>query len=955
MGYAQDDEAEPSPAEAGGPGPTSMAADLREAELVGLREALWADRERWAREDEEEAVAAAEQRRQREEQLQRASEAEWQRQQRRQEEGQLTDDEEQGRREGWDRQQRMERQRVVEEDVAAEAERGRRAAVRREAERAASHRIAELEAAREGRRSPRGVVRVASVSQRSCSNRSLHSTGPAPQADILTIHPPSRGTSVAEDLDASRIARETAIRQLLASRLTMPFRPKQTFCDVVVGVQRRLEARRPSQRTTATKYLETTELTGSLAVPASRGLEDAWTAFQRWASTAEGHGDIDVAKDLLGRPEPQPLLDVMEEREQEEMRRIATASLAHQVSVCSRRHFLRAQRRFRDRVRIMATIMLYDWGVLGRWKFHSGRLLVTFLLFAAAMWVRPFTHALGTWTWLKSQSYSPTLEKWNPVWAEIQWPGTSYWPITEVIAVVSGCFTNGLFLTFFVGVSWLCRLAFGGFWFTPSRFIFWYGVVSLLDPLIVLVADCCRGNFQHGELFMLYHYFNRYEGNAYIGILLTVASFMLVQLAIGALFYHWFFRLHLNGRIQDTTDRLLFPEPSFFLPHDLELSKAELLDIVERAKKWRSEAGDVRKVFITSLTDRRLDLFRQRLWCLLSVGPLPSEGGHSPPADLTWVRRYVQSITLRTRRNAGENRWGMATFTLGKDVLDSLQSRYPYLVHRGSDNAFHDPHRGTAYWDSHMFREERLTVVAVEERKEFVTLLSLWLESRCGSPPGDAGGDASPQPSWPCFWATEAAAEEAAEDPASQPAAAAAASTAPLTGAPFRVTDWQLVADFLFFETTGAKRRLGSLRELLALHGMDVAFWEAATSPTGPRKDSYLVRLPNFCPEDKAASIAGEEVAAALVTINVVRSRTGRMEPYRHFIVCPNGSIVEPLPEGLPSLDSSDSDDDDAGRWARHQRRLVKPRFTADDCEYWVQRLSSIAPRGRGGSIESAF
>eukprot|EP00668_Euglena_longa_P030034 GGOE01037431.1.p1 GENE.GGOE01037431.1~~GGOE01037431.1.p1 ORF type:complete len:1361 (+),score=399.92 GGOE01037431.1:131-4213(+) len=947
MGYTPPDEAA-----AGRPGPSSMAGDAQEAELAQLREELRVDATQWAQEDREREAAAEEWHRQREGEREQALQVELQRRQL--QEGLVTDTEETERQATWVAQQQSEEQRRQEEEEAREAEKGRRMQARWEVERGIGRRIAELEAALEERRSGQ-LVRVASLSQRSNTHRPLSqgSTTAAPQADILTIHPPSRGGSAMEDLDASRTTRENAIRQLLGSRLTMPFRPKQTFCGVAVGTQRRMDAPPASRRSTAMKYLERRATAGPVSMADSKGLEDAWSAFQQWDAQRQqqGQGDIDVATDLLGRPEPLPLMDSAEEREQDEMRRIATASLSHQVSVCSRRHFLRAQRRFRDRLRIMSTVMLYDWGILGHWKFHPGRLLVTVLQFAAAMWVRPFTHALGTWTWLKTQSYTPTLESWGPLWAEIQWAGTSYWPVTEVIAVVSGCFTNGLFFTCFVLISWLCRLAFGGFWFTPSRFIFWYGLIILLDPLIVLVADCCRANFQHGELFMLFHYFKRYEGNAYIGILLTVASIVLVQLSIGVLFYHWFFRLHLNGRIQDTTDRLLLPETSFFLPHDLELSKAELFDIVERAKKWRSEAGDVRKVFTTSLTDRRVDLFRQRLWCLLTVGPPPLGNGHSPPQDLMWVRKYVQSITLRTRRNAGENRWGMATFTLGLDVLASLQSRYPYLVHRGSDNAFHDPSQGAAYWDTHMFQEERLTVVAVEERKEFVTLLGLWLESRCGMAPDTTSSADCPvaQLPWPCFWA----ADEAEETDALPDTDAAVARLTPGSTA-FRVTDWQLVADFLLFETTGPKQRLKSLKELLILEGVDVSFWEAATSPTEPRKDSYLVRLPRFSMEDKGASIAGEEASAALVTINVVHCRTGRMEPYRNFLVCPNGSIVEPLPEGLPSLDSSDSDDDDAGRWARHQRRLVKPRFTADDCEYWVQRLAAIAPRGRGGSIESA-
>ena len=53
------------------------------------------------------------------------------------------------------------------------------------------------------------------------------------------------------------------------------------------------------------------------------------------------------------------------------------------------------------------------------------------------------------------------------------------------------------------------------------------------------------------------------------------------------------------------------------------------------------------------------------------------------PTDLAWIVEYLQVITLRTRRNAGTNKWALASFRLGEDIKEHLRTKHPYLMHEG--------------------------------------------------------------------------------------------------------------------------------------------------------------------------------------------------------------------------------------------------------------------------------
>ena len=88
-------------------------------------------------------------------------------------------------------------------------------------------------------------------------------------------------------------------------------------------------------------------------------------------------------------------------------------------------------------------------------------------------------------------------------------------------------------------------------------------------------------------------------------------------------------------------------------------------------------------------------------------------------------------------------------------------------------------------------------------------------------------------------------------------------------------------------------------------------------------------------------SIAGEEMTAAYVTINLVRTKTCEMEPYRKFVVCPNGSIIEPLINAISTLDAPDNNADEATK-GQKDKHLKGKLTVCVDCRHWDKGRAAV-------------
>lgn len=72
--------------------------------------------------------------------------------------------------------------------------------------------------------------------------------------------------------------------------------------------------------------------------------------------------------------------------------------------------------------------------------------------------------------------------------------------------------------------------------------------------------------------------------------------YSLVSITTALILHQYLLHAHMNGRMLDVWRRLNASEDNFFIPHDLELSAAELKHACVRARKWRGPNGARREV-----------------------------------------------------------------------------------------------------------------------------------------------------------------------------------------------------------------------------------------------------------------------------------------------------------------------------------------------------------------------
>lgn len=104
------------------------------------------------------------------------------------------------------------------------------------------------------------------------------------------------------------------------------------------------------------------------------------------------------------------------------------------------------------------------------------------------------------------------------------------------------------------------------------KVICWYGIMTIFDPLIVLVIDFVVQDFSNGDYFRFYNYYFKRQNNGLVGIYLTVFLIFGLVVLNAFIFYNYMIFVHMNGRILDLYKRLSGSMKSFFIPHDNEVS-----------------------------------------------------------------------------------------------------------------------------------------------------------------------------------------------------------------------------------------------------------------------------------------------------------------------------------------------------------------------------------------------
>jgi len=150
-------------------------------------------------------------------------------------------------------------------------------------------------------------------------------------------------------------------------------------------------------------------------------------------------------------------------------------------------------------------------------------------------------------------------------------------PYTEMAVVAIGMLSVWIVQLLFISAAAISMKCVHSFADSYSMFLLSCCVVTLLDPYIVLLNDVYHSNWSNGDAFKLYNSFVFTEGNGVVGIGITVFLFIIHGLLSFCSSYLYLVNLHRNGQVQDLLHRSEAQEDEFFVPHDDEISWAELV------------------------------------------------------------------------------------------------------------------------------------------------------------------------------------------------------------------------------------------------------------------------------------------------------------------------------------------------------------------------------------------
>ena len=210
-------------------------------------------------------------------------------------------------------------------------------------------------------------------------------------------------------------------------------------------------------------------------------------------------------------------------------------------------------------------------------ELHLGILYIFFLFF-----LRMWTHYVGQYFILKMMTVPVT--RFEPNWHKIIIEYASWTFTQEILLECFGIFSNTLLFSFFISFAYLSKRFLNCIPRMFYKVICWFGLLTLLDPYLVLLIDLC-GRYWDGDYFRFYNYSYRKQGNGLVGIYLTIFLIFAFTVMNGFLFYNYMIFIHMNGRILDLYKRLSGSMKSFFIPHDNEVSLRYVQWVLERAKK----------------------------------------------------------------------------------------------------------------------------------------------------------------------------------------------------------------------------------------------------------------------------------------------------------------------------------------------------------------------------------
>lgn len=261
----------------------------------------------------------------------------------------------------------------------------------------------------------------------------------------------------------------------------------------------------------------------------------------------------------------------------------------------------RVARKAHEKMEYVGRQFLSELG-LGQWR--GREFWAMLLILVIVFFIRMYLHYIGQWLLLNALEIPINMFNFLPYTVEMNYQFTLLSTMQEIGVVICGPAINLILFSGLIFLSWAVQRSLGNIPDFACKFVMAYGIMTFLDPYLILAVDCILLRFEDdstvptADFAKLWYHFLHVEGSGLAGIFITAFIYVFISFMTASILYMYFLRLHNNGRMLDVYWRLHGKDELFFIPYDLELSNQELNYIVNKAEAWRGEEGERRKVAV---------------------------------------------------------------------------------------------------------------------------------------------------------------------------------------------------------------------------------------------------------------------------------------------------------------------------------------------------------------------
>eukprot|EP00042_Codosiga_hollandica_P055187 m.766769 g.766769 ORF g.766769 m.766769 type:complete len:1289 (-) comp59065_c0_seq41:1665-5531(-) len=263
----------------------------------------------------------------------------------------------------------------------------------------------------------------------------------------------------------------------------------------------------------------------------------------------------------------------------------------------------RVRQRGHEKVEYMLSQLVSELGLA---QVRTREFWANVFMLILCFWIRLYAHYFGQWLFLQAVKMPISDFTFEPVWVNLNYQATLTLTREEIGVVVCGPLMVLVIFALLSGAAYLSRTVLGSFNTLASVFTFAWGWNAVLDPVLIGLVDLSlerwRVDDQNsrpiGDMFKLYWHFQRSDNSGLPGVFLTLFLYALLMFAGMVMFYVYFLKWHMNGRLLDIYQRLNSTDEDLFTPYDFEISNKELGTIVKKAEQWRGKQGERRKVAV---------------------------------------------------------------------------------------------------------------------------------------------------------------------------------------------------------------------------------------------------------------------------------------------------------------------------------------------------------------------